>query len=61
MKSSYTTPEITIVEIQHSGCLLIASQVNSVMTSDDVGITYSGGSSQTARTREYTSVWEQEW
>ena len=62
MKKTYMTPSMTVVRIQHQGLLMQLSNVESNANlrgaGDGGSIT---GSSGSARTKEYGSIWDEEW
>ena len=61
MKRTYLTPSMTVVKLQHRS-FICYSQVRGI-AGDDLG--YGGASSNNdggiIRTREYNSVWDDEW
>ena len=62
MKKTYMTPSMTVVRIQHQGLLMQLSNVDSNAdlrgAGDGGNIT---GSSGSARTKEFGSIWDEEW
>ncbi len=55
--NTYIKPEIIVVEIQHSGCLL---QAVSSVQSDGIFDPEVSGGADVARTREI-NTWDEEW
>ena len=62
MVKKYIQPEILVVRLQHQELLM--QSVQSV-SSDDTGISFDGASSNNSggviRTKESTSIWDEEW
>jgi hypothetical protein len=49
---------MNVVEIEAAQMMMALSEVNRVKTSDEVGITYGGGSNQAARVKANTVDWD---
>ena len=58
MKKMYQQPTMNVVEIEMTQ-MMAQSVVNSV--SNEVGITYGGGSSSAARVKTNTVDWDDDW
>ena len=58
MKKMYQQPTMNVVEIEMTQ-MMAQSVVNSV--SNEVGITYGGGSSTAARVKTNTVDWDDDW
>lgn len=60
MKKTYLAPDMTVVRLQHHGIICLSDiDSNADLGFGGASTNNSGGSF--ARTREYTSVWDQEW
>jgi hypothetical protein len=63
MKKSYISPTIVAVKLQHSGIICtspVSIQGLSTNLGDDA-IGYGGAGSVDARTKESSSIWDEEW
>ena len=64
MKQSYIQPTMVAVKLQHSGIICTSTaaiqNLSSNLTGDDA-INYGGAGTGDARTKESSSVWDEEW
>ena len=63
MRKMYIQPTMVAVKLQHQTHLMDASQVKSLdtnLTGSDI-INYGGAGSVDARTKESSSIWDEEW
>ena len=66
MKKTYIAPGMTVVRLQYQGLLMQSVQSFSSNLAGEDAISYGGNSSndnsgQGARTKEFGSVWDEEW
>ena len=63
MKKTYMVPGMTMVKLQHQGLLMQQSVLHGMSSnlSGDDAINYGGGGNGSARTKESSSIWDDEW
>ena len=59
-RQDYQEPTMNVVEIETTQMMAL-SEVHSVSSNSEIGITYGGGSSTAARVKTNTVDWDDDW